>query len=216
MTIALQDWGRTRYREAYDKQLTLVQQRRDNLIGDTLVFTEHEPVYTIGRRRDARQNLLLDAQALAERGIDLVETTRGGDITYHGPGQLVGYAIISLDHRRDLHQFLRDIEQALINALGTLGLAADRRKGLTGIWLEQRKIAAIGIAVSRWVSYHGFALNVDPNLADFGGIIPCGITSTEGSVTSLSAELNDLYPSMNEVKSVVFAEFKKTFVEVSD
>lgn len=211
MSLTIEDWGRTRYAESTERQLERVQQRRDGEIGDTLIFTEHEPVYTIGRRKDARQHLLLDDATLAERGFDLAETTRGGDITYHGPGQLVGYAILSLTQRQDLHRYLRDIEQVLINALGALGLAASRRDGKTGIWLENRKIAAIGIAVSRWISYHGFALNVTSDLTHFGGIVPCGISATDGSVTSLQKELGDLCPPMGEVKAVVAAEFQAVF-----
>ncbi|WP_309386187.1 lipoyl(octanoyl) transferase LipB [Cerasicoccus frondis] len=211
MSIELEDWGRTRYADSTQRQLDRVQQRRDGEIGDVLIFTEHEPVYTIGRRKDARQNLLLDEASLAERGFDLAETTRGGDITYHGPGQLVGYAILSLEHRKDLHRYLRDIEQVLINSLGVLGLAADRRDGKTGIWLQNRKIAAIGIAVTRWISYHGFALNVTPDLSHFADIVPCGIATTDGSVTSLQQELADLCPPMDEVKAVVANEFQAIF-----
>lgn len=211
MSIEIEDWGRTRYAASTERQMERVQQRRDGEIGDTLIFTEHEPVYTIGRRKDARQHLLLDEAALAERGIDLAETSRGGDITYHGPGQLVGYAILSLEHRKDLHRYLRDIEQVLINTLMTFGLGASRREGKTGIWLEDRKIAAIGIAVSRWISYHGFALNVNPNLADFDGIVPCGIASVDGSVTSLEKELGNLCPPLDEVKNVVAGEFQAVF-----
>lgn len=211
MSLEVEDWGRTRYADATARQLERVQQRREGEISDVLIFTEHEPVYTIGRRKDARQNLLLDEAALAAQGFDLAETTRGGDITYHGPGQLVGYEILSLEHRKDLHRYLRDIEQVLINALGVLGLAAARRQGKTGIWLVDRKIAAIGIAVTRWISYHGFALNVAPNLAHFGGIVPCGIAATDGSVTSLQQELGDLCPPMDEVKAVVASEFRAVF-----
>ncbi|MEO0795818.1 MAG: lipoyl(octanoyl) transferase LipB [Verrucomicrobiota bacterium] len=210
MSIVVEDWGRTRYREALERQLTAVEERIDGGT-DRLIFTEHQPVYTVGRRKDAIQHLLLDSDALAERGIDLVETTRGGDITYHGPGQIVGYAVLSLDHRRDLHGYLRDLEQVLINALMTVGLAASRREGLTGIWLENRKIAAIGVAVKRWISYHGFALNMDPDMSAFAGIVPCGITNEEGRVTSLRQELADLTPTTDEMKKILAAEFEKIF-----
>jgi len=211
MAIDLQDWGRTRYREALKRQLEFVGKRIAGEIGDTLVFTEHEPVYTLGRRKGAAEHLLAGAQELAAQGIDVIETTRGGDITYHGPKQLVGYPIISLAHRRDLHRYLRDLEQTLINALGALGLAADRREGLTGIWLEDRKIAAIGVAVKRWVAYHGFALNVDPDLQAFAGIVPCGISPENGSVTSLRRELGELAPPMEAVQAVVADEFRNVF-----
>jgi lipoyl(octanoyl) transferase len=202
------DWGRTRYTPAWRRQEDFVARRLAGEIGDTLIFTEHEPVYTIGVRLGAAQNLLWDAAELARRGIDLVETNRGGDITYHGPGQIVGYPIIDLATRKDLHAYLRFLEQVLINALGNLGLAADRRPGKTGIWLGPRKIAAIGVAVKRWVTYHGFALNVNTDLAPFAGIVPCGIT--DGTVTSLQQELGRAF-DLTEVKQVLAAEFWSRF-----
>jgi lipoyl(octanoyl) transferase len=184
----------------------LVARRLAGEIGDTLVFTEHEPVYTLGVRLGATRHLLWDAGELARRGIEVVETNRGGDITYHGPGQIVGYPIISLIARKDLHAYLRFLEQVLINALGNLGLAAARRPGQTGIWLGSRKIAAIGVAVKRWVTYHGFALNVNNDLAPFTGIVPCGIA--DGTVTSLRQELGREF-DLAEVKTVLAAEFWK-------
>jgi lipoyl(octanoyl) transferase len=198
------DWGRTRYTPAWRRQEDLVTRRLAGEISDTLVFTEHEPVYTIGVRLGAARNLLWDAAELARRGIDLVETNRGGDITYHGPGQIVGYPIIDLTRRKDLHAYLRFLEQVLINALGSLGLAAGRRPGKTGLWLGSRKIAALGVAVKRWVAYHGFALNVNTDLAPFAGIVPCGIT--DGTVTSLQQELGHAF-DLAEVKQVLAAEF---------
>lgn len=201
------DWGRTEYRTALDRQTSLVTRRIAGEIDDMLVFTEHEPVFTVGLRRGADAHLIWNAERLNAAGIALEQTNRGGDITYHGPGQIVGYPILSLDARRDLHAYLRLLEQVLINALGSLGLAADRREGKTGIWLGRRKIAAIGVAVRRWVTYHGFALNVDPDLSHFAGIVPCGISATEGSVTSMRAELGrSIDPS--EVKRVLAAEFR--------
>lgn len=140
-------------------------------------------------------------------GIDLVQTNRGGDITYHGPGQVVGYLIVSLERSRDLHLFLRQIEQALINALGMIGLAASRRKELTGIWLDKRKIAAIGVAVRQWVTCHGFALNVNNDLDPFAGIVPCGIESSKGSVTSMAKELG-MTVDIAEVKMLIAQELQ--------
>jgi lipoyl(octanoyl) transferase len=198
------DWGRTRYVPAWRRQEDLVARRLAGGIGDTLVFTEHEPVYTLGVRLGAARHLLWDTDELARRGIEVVETNRGGDITYHGPGQIVGYPIISLSACRDLHAYLRFLEQVLINALGSLGLATDRRPGQTGIWLGPRKIAAIGVAVKRWVTYHGFALNVNNDLAPFTGIVPCGIA--DGTVTSLKQELGREF-DLAEVKRVLAAEF---------
>jgi lipoyl(octanoyl) transferase len=200
------DWGRTRYHDAWRRQDELVARRIAGEIGDTLVFTEHEPVFTIGMRGGADANLVWTAERLAHEGVEIVKTNRGGDITYHGPGQIVGYPIVSLTEHRDLHAYLRFLEQVIINALGSLGLAASRREGKTGIWLGQRKIAAIGVAVRRWVTYHGFALNVNPDLAHFGGIVPCGIPAADGTVTSMQAELGRTV-DLSEVKSVFAAEF---------
>ena len=204
------DWGRTGYAAAWRQQEALVVRRNAGEIGDSLVFTEHEPVFTLGVRSGAERHLLWDAAELVRRGIEVVTTNRGGDITYHGPGQIVGYPIISLAPRKDLHAYLRFIEQVLINTVGTFGLAADRRAGKTGIWLGPRKIAAIGIAVKKWTTLHGFALNVNTDLTAFTGIVPCGIT--DGTVTSLQAELGRaLDPA--EVKHVLAAEFWRMLPE---
>ena len=211
LTVA--DWGRTDYRAACESQGKLVTQRIAGEIGDTLVFTEHEPVYTVGLRSGAETHLVWDAGTLAQAGIAVEKTNRGGDITYHGPGQTVGYPIISLANRKDLHAYLRFLEQVLINSLGSLGLAADRRAGKTGIWLDRRKIAAIGVAVRRWVTYHGFALNVDPELGHFAGIVPCGISAAEGTVTSIRAELGRTIED-GEVKRVLAREFSRLLPEL--
>jgi lipoyl(octanoyl) transferase len=200
------DWGRTEYRAAWERQTRLVEERLNGAIPNTLVFTEHDPVFTFGMRAGAESHLIWSEAQLGAAGIAAVKTNRGGDITYHGPGQIVGYPIVSLDSRRDLHAYLRFLEQVLIDSLGALGLAAARREGKTGIWIADRKIAAIGVAVRRWVAYHGFALNVDPNLAHFGGIVPCGIASTDGTVTSLAAEMGRAV-KRDEAKRVVAREF---------
>jgi lipoyl(octanoyl) transferase len=207
-TIALDDWGRTEYRAAWERQGNLVTQRIAGAIGDTLVFTEHEPVFTVGLRIGADSHLVWDAATLARANVAVVKTNRGGDITYHGPGQIVGYPILSLAGRKDLHAYLRFLEEVLIKALGTFGLAAARRDGKTGIWIDHRKIAAIGVAVRRWVTYHGFALNVDPDLTHFSGIVPCGISAAEGSVTSLRVELGRVVEA-SEVKQVLAAGFRE-------
>jgi lipoyl(octanoyl) transferase len=174
--------------------------------GHTIFFTEPDPVSTVGRRRGPAAHLVWSAEKLTREGIAIVKTNRGGDITYHGPGQIVGYPIVSLAGRKDLHAYLRFLEQVVINSLGSLGLAASRREGKTGIWLGQRKIAAIGVAVRRWVTYHGFALNADPELSHFEGIVPCGISAAEGTVTSLRAELGHEIDS-GEIKRVLAREF---------
>lgn len=207
------DWGLTDYDRAFEMQLQLLQDRIDRKIDNTLIFTEHSPVYTLGKRKDTRNNLLWDSNTLSLHGIKLADTNRGGDITYHGPGQIVGYAIISLEKTKDLHNYLRDLEQVLINALGCHGLIAGRKDGKTGIWIQNRKIAAIGVAVKRWVTYHGFALNVNTDLNHFEGIVPCGISSSEGSVTSMQQELKEFASNLDlsEIKRTIAIEFWKIF-----
>lgn len=203
--LTLLDWGRTEYRDAWNRQGELVARRLSGEIGDTLVFTEHDPVFTLGLRAGADAHLVWNHQQLTSEGVDVVQTNRGGDITYHGPGQIVGYPIISLASHKDLHAYLRFLEEVLIRSLATLGVTATRREGKTGIWLGPRKVAAIGVAVRRWVTYHGFALNVSPRLAHFDGIIPCGISAADGSVTSLQAELGREL-DLGEVKRVLASE----------
>ena len=204
------DWGRTSHAAAWKQQEEFVARRNAGEIGDTLVFTEHDPVYTLGVRREAGQHLLWDAAELQRRSIEVVQTNRGGDITYHGPGQIVGYPIVSLAPRKDLHAYLRFLEQVLINTTGTFGLAADRRAGKTGIWLGPRKIAALGVAVKKWTAYHGFALNVNTDLAPFAGIVPCGIT--DGTVTSMALELGHKL-ELVEVRRVLATEFWRMLPE---
>ena len=204
------DWGRTAYAEAWKRQEELVARRNTGETGDTLVFTEHNPVYTLGVRRGAEQNMLWDEAELRRRGIEVFQTNRGGDITYHGPGQIVGYPIVNLAARKDLHAYLRFLEQVLINSVGMFGLAAARREGKTGIWLGPRKIAAIGVAVKKWTTFHGFALNVATDLAPFAGIVPCGIT--DGTVTSMALELGRA-PDPAEVRRVLAAEFWRMLPE---
>ena len=204
------DWGSTAYEIARKKQDALITQRNSGEIGDTLVLTEHEPVYTLGVRKDSSDHLLWSPAEMERRGITLSSTNRGGDITYHGPGQIVGYPIINLSQRKDLHAYLRLLEQVLINSVGTFGLAADRRAGKTGIWLGTRKIAAIGVAVKKWTTYHGFALNVNPDLTPFSGIVPCGIT--DGTVTSMQQELGHAV-ALAEVKQVLASEFWRLLPE---
>lgn len=206
--IEIIEWGRTEYAAALERQKERLQARCEARVADALIFTEHEPVFTTGLRKDAAQHLLWKEDALRERGIAFHASNRGGDITYHGPGQIVGYPILSLDHRRDLHAYLRDLESVLIATLANYGLQAGRREGKTGIWIEARKICALGVAVKKWVSYHGFALNLDPDLSHFEGIVPCGIT--DGTVTSLKAELGTA-PDAAEVKARLAVEFDAVF-----
>ena len=205
--IQIQHWGRTSYADSLARQNELQAARLAGAAPDTLVLTEHDPVFTIGLRTGAARNLVWDPAALAREGVAVHETNRGGDITYHGPGQLVAYPIVSLDARRDLHAYLRFLEDVLIATVARHGLVATRREGLTGIWVADRKLAALGVSVRRWVTMHGLALNVSPNLAHFGGIVPCGIAATDGAVTSLAAELGPSCPALDQVSADLTAEF---------
>lgn len=204
------DWGLTDYPTALQRQKARVEQRRQGLCGDALIFTEHHPIYTMGLRKGADAHLLWGAEECAAKGISVFASNRGGDITYHGPGQIVAYPILSLQQRKDLHAYLRDLEEVVIRTLHSYGLPSARREGKTGIWIDQeRKICAIGVAVRSWITYHGFALNVSPDMGHFAGIIPCGIT--DGSVTSLVHELGyDV--DLAEVKTRLAVEFKEVFV----
>jgi lipoyl(octanoyl) transferase len=176
------------YLETLELQRDLRLARLDgSLPHDTLLLVEHPPVYTLGRGTRT-SSLPLPIEVLRAGGADVVEIERGGDVTWHGPGQLVGYPILNLSqHREDLHWYLRSLEQALIDALGILGIGAEREAGKTGVWVEGRKIASIGIHVKQWVTLHGFALNVDPDLKWFEAIVPCGITGVR--MTSVAREL---------------------------
>ena len=179
--------GRIGYDRAWELQREVVMARQAGAAPDTLLLLEHPPVITLGRSGDAA-HLLGSEEELERRGVEFVATDRGGDITFHGPGQIVGYAIVDLAARgRDLHRYLRDLESVLILALEEFGLRAGRVEGLTGVWVGDAKVAAIGIRVSRWVTHHGFALNVDPDLSYFDLIVPCGIADRR--VTSMAALL---------------------------
>ena len=176
--------GRTGYLEAAALQHALVEARKRDEIPDTFLFLEHPPVITLGRASRAEHVLAPDA-VLQGRGIEVWETTRGGDVTYHGPGQLVGYGIVDLkQHGRDVAQYLRKLEEALIALCARRGLQGSRREGMTGVWLGDEKVCAMGVRVDHWVTSHGFALNVGDDLADFDLIVPCGIKSH--GVTSLA------------------------------
>jgi lipoate-protein ligase B len=171
--------GHVEYRSALQFQLQCVERRASGEIPDTLLLLTHPHVYTIGRiGSDA--NLLVPAESLAREGIAVERVSRGGDITYHGPGQLVGYPIVMLA-RPDVHRFIRSVEEALIDALSDFGISGRRIEGLTGVWVEDKKIASIGIGVRRWITYHGFALNVDTDLSYFRRIHLCGLKGREAT-----------------------------------
>lgn len=180
--------GRTRYADAWKFQQTLWNLRHERAIGDVLLFTEHEHVYTIGKGGDS-DHLLASGNELKEGGVDFFEIDRGGDVTYHGPGQIVGYPIIDLNgYFPDLHKYLRSLEEVIIRALRTFNIEGIREDGYTGVWVKDNKIAAIGVKVSRWITMHGFALNVNTDLRKFDRIIPCGIFHK--GVTSMQSVLN--------------------------
>jgi lipoate-protein ligase B len=176
------DWGRLAYREAYERQLARLEARKRGEVGDALIVVEHPHVITIGRARSALGNVL------AAGDVEVVEVERGGDVTYHGPGQLVVYPILELvDGERDLHRYLRSLEEAMIQIAAGLGVAAGREPGKTGVWIDGRKLASIGIACRRWITFHGLALNVATDLAYFGRINPCGFDAAV--MTSLAREV---------------------------
>ncbi|HSU12813.1 lipoyl(octanoyl) transferase LipB [Longimicrobium sp.] len=180
--------GLISYADALALQADLVAQRRAGEIPDTLLLLEHPHVITLGSGAHD-ENVLVSPEERAARGIELFETGRGGDVTYHGPGQLVGYPILDLKpDRQDLHRYLRDLEEMLIGVLGEFGLVGGRKEGLTGAWVGDRKVAAIGVRVSSgWITSHGFALNVSTDLSFFGAIVPCGIR--DHGVGSISEEI---------------------------
>ena len=202
--------GLVEYQAALDLQKDLVEQRKQGLIPDQLLLLEHPPVITLGARNHrSRSNVLETPEALAQQGVGLYETGRGGDVTYHGPGQLVGYPIIELPNdRRDVHRYVRDLEEVLILAVAESGITATRIPGLTGIWVADRKLAAIGVRISRWVTSHGFALNVSTDLSRFDLIVPCGIT--DKGVTSMERLLQRPVP-MAEVAQSVLRGFDRVF-----
>ncbi len=181
-----------RYADGLALQARLVEERKAGAIPDTLLLLEHEPVFTLGRNA-RKENVLLPEEELRARGFDVFESGRGGDVTYHGPGQVVGYPILDLaPDRRDVHRYVRDLEEVMIRAAADFGVTAGRIAGLTGCWVGDTKLGAIGVRLSRWVTSHGFAFNVDLDLAPFGLIVPCGIRSR--GVTTLSALLGHPVP----------------------
>jgi lipoyl(octanoyl) transferase len=193
--------GSVPYEEALELQRSLVEDRRAGRIPDTLLLLEHPHVLTLGVRGSGRANILVTLEHLAERGVSVFDASRGGDVTYHGPGQIVGYPVVDLrPDRQDVHRYVRDLEEVLIRACGDFGIAAARIPGLTGAWVDRangpssnggqppaEKIAAIGVRISRWITSHGFAFNVNVDLDFFQLIVPCGIQ--EHGVTSLQALL---------------------------
>jgi len=185
--------GRRPYGEALELQRRLCRARVEGRVtDDLLLLVEHDPVVTLGRGT-RETSLPISPEAIRRRGVEVFEVERGGDVTFHGPGQLVGYPILDLKgHREDLHWYLRTLEEALISGLGSVGIAAERNPGLTGVWTGGRKIASIGVHVKQWVTLHGFALNVTTDLSYFDLIVPCGIAGV--TMTSVARELGEGAP----------------------
>jgi lipoyl(octanoyl) transferase len=202
--------GLVGYEEALALQRSLVEERRADRIPDTLLLLEHPPVITLGVGGDGgRSHILATPAALSALGIEIVEAGRGGDVTYHGPGQIVGYPILDLrPDRCDVHRYVRDVEEVMIRVCADYGVTAGRIAGLTGVWVGDAKIGAIGIRISRWITSHGFAFNVDPNLEHFALIVPCGLPGR--GVASLAQQtLERLDPA--EVEDAVARRFAEVF-----
>ncbi len=196
--------GRKAYEEVWDRQKKLMNERRMGIVPDTLILVEHDPVYTLGK--NSNENHLLKSRDVH---IPVYQIERGGDVTFHGPGQLVGYPILDLHHHRlSVSWYMRTLEEILIQTLGQFGIESQRREGLTGVWVREEKIAALGVRLSRWISMHGFALNVNTDLKFFDGIIPCGIF--EYDVTSMSQILGKEV-SLVEVEETLITVFRLLF-----
>lgn len=202
----LHDLGRMGYAQAFEVQRDLVEKRKRGEIADQLLFVEHPHVITMGRNgKDA--NLLASDEILRRAGIEFHHTDRGGDVTYHGPGQIVGYPIFDLrEWKRDVVAYVRAIEQVLIDALAEFGLRGEREAGATGVWVGGAKIAAIGVHISRWVTSHGFALNVTTNLDYFRYIVPCGLTKPVTSMAALGC-----LATREEVQAAIVRQVPRQF-----
>jgi lipoyl(octanoyl) transferase len=205
-TIEVRDLGLMRWAEASDRQRQLVELRKSGAISDQLIIVEHPHVVTMGRNGH-HEHLLAQPELLARSGIEFFETDRGGDVTYHGPGQIVGYPILDLrEWKRDVHAYVRAIEQVIIDALAGFGIVSGREAGATGVWTHDGKIAAIGVHISRWVTSHGFALNVDTDLNYFRYIVPCGLTRPVTSMRKLGCQAG-----RGEVVAALVRNFGRVF-----
>ena len=202
--MIFQDLGSSPYQKTWDLQKTLLMQRINNEIEDTVLLVEHEPVYTFGKNAD--ENHLLQNYP---EDVKVFHIERGGDITFHGPGQLVGYPIIDLhNYKKSISWYMRSLENVIIKTLDQYDIEAERKEGLTGVWINDEKIAALGVRISRWVTMHGFALNVNTDLHYYDGIIPCGIF--EYGLTSMQKILGEEL-EMDEVKQILIQQFKNVF-----
>jgi len=204
--ILVQNIGQKSYKDVWDLQKEMQQKRIKGEIEDTLILVEHDPVYTLGK--NANEDHLLQSR---DESVDVFNIERGGDITFHGPGQLVGYPILDLsNYKKSVSWYMRTLEQVLIDTLIEFKITAQQNDGLTGVWVGDEKIAALGVRISRWVTMHGFALNVNPDLSFYDGIIPCGIF--DHGVTSMEQLLGETQNSDN-VKNMVIEKFNKYFIK---
>lgn len=202
--------GIVNYKKALELQLSLLNKIKRGEVGDTLLLLQHPPTFTVGRR-GKREHLLKNHEELKDKGMHVEIVGRGGDITYHGPGQLVGYPILDLNnHKYDIRLFLRNIEEVIIDALSDFDITGERKKEYTGVWVRDEKIASIGIGVKKWTTYHGFALNVNTDLSYFDIIVPCGIPGIKmTSIRELSGNKKDI--GMSEVKESIIGAFSRVF-----
>ena len=209
-TIEVRRLGTVPYAEALALQRELVEERRAGRVPDLLLLLQHPPVITLGVKGDGgRSNVLVTDERLAELGVEISETGRGGDVTYHGPGQIVGYPILDLKPDRcDVHRYVRDLEDVMIRVCADHGVSAGRIIGLTGTWIGNEKVGAIGVRISRWITSHGFAFNVNTNPDDFQLIVPCGIT--DHGVTTL-AKATGRTLSIADVEDRVISQFAAVF-----
>jgi len=205
--------GLVPYADGLELQRRLVEERKAGLIPDTLLLLQHPHVLTVGVKKDGRAHILATPDRLSSLGVEVFETGRGGDVTYHGPGQLVGYPIIDLNpDRRDVHRYVRDLEEVMIRVCAGYGLEAGRSQGFSGAWIGDEKIGAIGVRISRWITSHGFAFNVTTDIDFFNLIVPCGIA--DRGVTSLAAKLGQ-GPAIGEVEDRFIEHFAAVFDLIS-
>ena len=199
------DLGLSDYNDTWKLQKKLQSKRILGEIEDHLLLVEHPPVFTLGKNA-SKQHIINNSE-----DVSIIQTDRGGNITFHGPGQLVCYPILDLNHyKRSITWYMRELEQLIIDVLGEYDIKASRKKGLTGTWVKDKKISALGVRISRWVTMHGFSLNINPDLNFYKNIIPCGIK--EYGVTSMAKIMGNEVPSMDEVKTKITKHFTKNFV----
>jgi len=204
-TYNILDLGMSRYEDTWNLQKQIQSQRISGQIEDHLLLVEHFPVYTLGKNSPKEHLLVQESES-----VSIIQTDRGGKITFHGPGQLVGYPILDLNqYKKSVSWYMRELEQLIIDVLKEYDINASRKKGLTGTWVGDKKIAALGVRISKWVTMHGFSLNINPDLKYYQGIIPCGIS--EYGVTSMAKILGENVPSMMEIKETLVKHFISKF-----